>query len=241
MTDLNIFKQKKFWKALFLLATFIIAFITITNGYFFLLGNSTKTLAETEFAKLSVDKPSQLIDYGNEIIATLPVVNKIYAEWIGATLFYYLLTTIIFALIYGNALSLLHKNKLFTKKEVIHFTLFSFFIIGIALFIIITTVLVTKPAFMPYAPITTSIILSISILLTGAAAVVKKPSVLDTIVNAIAGIPAFILPFVVSTISVIIIANFVIRLPPVTGLPTFVALTLIWYTWLMHKAIKVSA
>ncbi|MBI4140428.1 hypothetical protein HY485_01180 [Candidatus Woesearchaeota archaeon] len=242
MNELAILKEKRFWKAALINTTFIIIFLTATFGYMFLFKQTTQKMQQTEFMKLTLQNAEDVLKHNNEIIATTPVINKIYAEWTIETLAYAIIIATAFAFFHGNTLSVLHNNKWLNKKEFKQFLGFSFKFFALAFAVLVGLILFTKTKAIQFTLISATIIFYLLSLAMSAATIIHKTTFIKTLAkNSVLKIlPRTIISMLVTIILMTItgyLSTAILKQPKI-ALATNTALIIIWTTWMAQTSLK---
>lgn len=245
MKDIKIFAEKKFWKAIMLNAAFITLLIASIWTYSTLLKISLQKLGETEFIKLNITDPAQILNYKNEILQTTPVINKIYFEWAGETILQYLAVSLLFTLFYGNTLSVLVSNRLLRKTELGRFTKFSLKFFAIAVVFITGLTLLSKVWMAPYTFAISTLAFYLLSLIMSAETIAHSAKFLDSILKGIKNLRYILTRFFVGTIALAMLCTitlyiFVSNNIIVTQIKIFgtaiTVLLIIWSTWMANAS-----
>lgn len=236
------FEQKKFWKATLINAAFIAIIIMLTTTYLFLIGQSLKRLEQTEFIKLKITEPAEIMQHTKELLKTTPAINRIYAEWSIQTIAYFALTVITHAIFYGNTLGILNKNKFLNKQELKKFSKQSAIIIGLAFAVLLLIILTGKTKTMIAFLALAATIFYLLITIISAAIVSAQKTFFENITVALQGIRFFILRFLAGfftfLIALFLLAKIFIQINSI-AMPILATITLIiWTTWTAQIALR---
>lgn len=235
-------KEKKFWKAALINTAFITIFLTATFGYMLLFRQTTQKIQQTDFTKLELKDAEDVLKYRNEIIATAPVINKIYAEWTAETLAYAIIIATAFTCFNGNTLSMLYNNRYLTKKELKQFFGFSFKFFALAFAIMIGLAFFTKTKAIEFTLIGAITIFYLLSLTMSAETIMHKTTFIKTIAkNSLLKIlPKAILSAVVIIVLMTLTGylSATILKQPKIALITNTAIIIIWTTWMAQTSLK---
>jgi len=232
----------KFWKAALINTALIIIILTTTFGYMLLFKQTTQKMQQTEFMKLTLKGAEDVLKHSNEIIATTPAINRIYAEWTAETLAYAIIIATAFAFFHGNTLSVLYNNKWLNKKELKQFLGFSFKFFAIAFVVLIGITLFTKTKAIPFTLITAIIILYLLLLTMSAETKLHKTTFIETIAKSslLKILPRALISIIITIILMTItgyLSTAILKQPKI-ALIINTTLIIIWTTWMAQASLK---
>jgi len=209
MQEFTIFSQKNFWKACILNTIFLAVMIALFYTYINLVFYSLQKIEQTDFIKLQIKDPTELMKHTREILSTTPTLNKIYAELSIETIIFYLAITTAFSLLKGNVFSILKNNRLMKKTELKRFAANSSILIMTSLMILIATILLTQTKFVAMFSGINAAILFVLIELTGAATITKQTKTIKSIAESLSGLKFWTIRFIASSAIFILLISFI--------------------------------